>query len=502
MSADRPENRAEASSPLAGPLPGENRVIWIVWWTYGAFYFCRNNISVALPGIEDELGLDKLQMGVVLLSLKLAYGVGQFLNGQISEQISPRRMLAIGMIGSAALNVVFGFGTGLYFFIFIWACNGYSQSLGWTPCVRVIGNWIPVLRRGKAIGIVGTGYQLTGALTFLVSGFAVSAFGWRGAFWVPPVILLISSVIMLLFLRETPDDHASHKSTKKKERRPPTDWNRIRKNLRLTFSNRALWLLALSLGMLNACRYGFLDWGVSHLVAIERVNEQEPAIQSAINSGQLTRSETLRLQNIYDSDLLRDDTQEEVKAAIQDGLIPELENRKSRSAVLKSAVKYAVLPIGAIFGSFLAGWATDRFLGSRRAPVICGLLVILGCLTLIYDSVARTSFEGTMLILGLIGFCIYGPQVLLVGTAPADLAHEGTSAAAAGFVNCGGYFGAAFAGDLMTGYLAKHYGWEIAIYGWAGWAFAAAITVAFLWNATGHKKPDDASPSSKESLDE
>ena len=74
MSPSRPENRADSSSPLAGPVPGENRVIWIVWWTYGAFYFCRNNISVALPGIESEFGLDKTQMGVVLLSLKIAYG--------------------------------------------------------------------------------------------------------------------------------------------------------------------------------------------------------------------------------------------------------------------------------------------------------------------------------------------------------------------------------------------------------------------------------------------
>ena len=50
-----------------------------------------------------------------------------------------------------------------------------------------------------------------------------------------------------------------------------------------------------------------------------------------------------------------------------------------------------------------------------------------------------------------IGFCIYGPQVLLVGTAPADLAHRGTSAAAAGFVNFLGYMGAA-TGDVGVDY--------------------------------------------------
>jgi hypothetical protein len=86
-----------------------------------------------------------------------------------------------------------------------------------------------------------------------------------------------------------------------------------------------------------------------------------------------------------------------------------------------------------------------------------------------------------------IGFCIIGPQVLLVGTAPADLAHRGTSAAAAGFVNFMGYMGAA-TGDVATGHFAsEHGGWQTAIYVWAGWAFAGAAIMAILWNTTSKK---------------
>jgi OPA family glycerol-3-phosphate transporter-like MFS transporter len=83
-------------------------------------------------------------------------------------------------------------------------------------------------------------------------------------------------------------------------------------------------------------------------------------------------------------------------------------------------------------------------------------------------------------LLVLIGFCIFGPQVLLVGTAPADLARRGTAAAAAGFVNFMGYMGA-FAGDWVTGHVVDRYGWEIAVRFWAGWAIAAALAAACLW---------------------
>ncbi len=167
-------------------LPGETSTVWLIWLIYGTFYFCRTNLSVAVPGmqlsVEDGgLGLDKQQIGFILGSLKLSYAFGQLLNGQLSEKISPRVLLALGMLGSAGLNVLFGFSTGLYFLIFVWACNGYCQSLGWTPCVRVLGNWVPILRRGRAMGIVGTGYQVTTGLSYIVAGAAIEWYGnWRG----------------------------------------------------------------------------------------------------------------------------------------------------------------------------------------------------------------------------------------------------------------------------------------------------------------------------------
>ena len=414
--------------------------MWTVWFTYGAFYFCRTNISAAIPGLKATVadggfGFTNEECGLFLGAFKIAYAAGQLINGQLSEQLSPRKMLAIGMFGTAALNILFGFAPALYFFIFIWACNGFSQSLGWTPCVRVLANWFPVRRRGRVIGFVGTGYMMSGAATYVVSGFAAESFGWQGAFFIPAAIMFASAFVMLVLLREQPEqlqqDDTSGAATGLLH--PTNDArNSALENFLLTITNPRLWLLGLSLGLLNACRYGFLDWGLTHLKEV-----QETGVGSA-------------------------------------------------------AIKIAVLPFGAIAGSYIAGWATDRFFDSRRAPVTCILLVILSLLTLVYHPVANSqSVPATMALLILIGFCIYGPQVLLVGTAPADLARKGTSAAAAGFVNCLGYIGAA-SGDYFTGrsldaakgVATDSTGWEHTIYLWAAWAFAAAVAAGLLWGAT------------------
>ena len=107
-----------------------------------------------MPGLLAE-GLSEVRIGFILGSLKIAYAVGQLLNGQLAERLPARVLLAVGMLGSAALNVAFGLAEGLYFLIFVWACNGYYQALGWTPCVRVVANWVPPGSRGRAIGVVG-----------------------------------------------------------------------------------------------------------------------------------------------------------------------------------------------------------------------------------------------------------------------------------------------------------------------------------------------------------
>jgi sugar phosphate permease len=429
--ASEPRASVQASTPAAAFLKSEAGVLWVLWLTYGSFYFCRTNLAVALPGMQTELGYTKSQLGTILMSLKLAYGVGQFINGQLAERISARKLLAVGMLGSALLNVWFGLETGFYFLLFVWASNGYVQALGWPPTMRVAANWFPPAKRGKAIGIIGTGYQLCGALTFVIAGWAAHTYGWRGALYVPAVLLVLTAAHMLLFLREKPADQENTASSISQDgTRPGSSSSRrgsFRDNILITLRNPALWLVAFSLCLLDACRYGFTDWGVTHLNEVQGTN------------------------------------------------------------VNIAALKYAILPFGGIAGAYISGWATDRYFRSRRAPVICILLLSLGLLAVSYHYLIHAGLMASLIVLFLVGFCIFGPQVLLVGTLPVDLARGGTAAAAVGFVNFMGYMGAA-AGDKLTGHLVELHGWRFAVFFWAGCAFAAAAIMATLWNVTARKE--------------
>jgi sugar phosphate permease len=283
------------------------------------------------------------------------------------------------------------------------------------------------------MGIIGTSYQLGTSLTLYGAGLLIVVFDneWRAAFVVPAALLLLSAIHTALRLRERPPAKKSNSGCAPHQR---VEHLPLASSLWVTLTNGRIWILAIGLFGLDVVRFGFLDWVPTHLKEVQGIR-----IDSA-------------------------------------------------------GLKAAVLPLGGAFGALLSGWASDRFFGARRAPVIAGSLFLVGCLTIAYQRAATLGGIATVGCLGLIGVFLYAAQILLVGTAAQDFARMRTSAGAAGFVDFMGYTGA-FGGDVVTGYLLKHYNWHMAIYFWAGTAFCAAAVVAILWNARASvdERPSDAS---------
>jgi sugar phosphate permease len=426
MPADTP---SRPNDPLA---KARGRTLFVLWTTYGSFYLCRANLGPARSTMQGALGIAAVEMGFVLGAVKLGYALGQLVNGQLTERFGARRILGIGMVGSAVTTLLMAAAPELAgipvlgavaaaltlgMLLLLAFVNGWFQSGGWPPCVKIAGRWFPIERRGFTMGILGTSLTLGSAIAIAVVGFLLWAVGgWRVAFVVPALLLLLSFAHTARRLRERPPEAPTTEAARAPDRLP------LRAALSATLGNPRIWVLALGLFGLDAVRYGFLDWAPGHL------------------------------------------------------------SEAQHSGVWASAMKTAVFPLAGALGALSSGWITDRFFQSRRAPVCALLLVAVGALTLAYRVVVGLGVVPTVVCLGLTGFCVYGAQILLVGTAAQDFAKRGATAAAAGFVDFTGHVGA-FSGDVVTGWMLKHHGWASAIACWAGAAFAAAALVATLWRA-------------------
>jgi sugar phosphate permease len=249
----------------------QTKMFWMMWITYASFYLCRVNISVALPGIMQEFGLTKTNLGIVLSSLFAMYAIGQFINGQLGDKLNSRKIITIGLIASAIMNFLFGFTGGLIgFMVVLWGINGYVQSMGWGPTVKAMANWFPHNVRGRISGRLGTSYIIGGALSWLLAGTIIKYYGWRFTFWVPSIICIFIAIHWFLRAKNAPEEiglpsveDQENGIENKKVRKD--EHIGFRETLKVTLLNPHIWYAALGLFGLNIVRYGFMSWAPTYM---------------------------------------------------------------------------------------------------------------------------------------------------------------------------------------------------------------------------------------------
>ena len=403
------------------------RVFFSLWITYGTFYLTRVNMSIAIPGIMKEFGYSKTLMGGILTCLFAAYAVGQFINGQLGDKFGARRFISLGLLCSGILNILFGFTNVFTAMMLIWGLNGYFQSMGWAPSVKTVANWFPPERRGKMSGLLGTTYQIGNAYSWALSGLVVGLLGWRWAFWIPGIIVIISALHWFLRGRNAPEEVGL--PTIEEEAEEVSKDFEIRKDHHLGFSytlttvlkHHRIWLVALGLFALNIVRYGFMGWAPTYMFEVQK------------------------------------------------------------AAISTAAYKAMAIPIAGSLGAIFAGFVSDRFFQSRRAPIAVIMLFLLALSAWLYPRIPVGNWILSLLCLLFIGFMTYGPHVLMVGTVAMDFATRKAASSAAGFIDCFGYIGAALTG-IGSGFLVDRFNWNAAFYLWIAGALLAALLMAFLWN--------------------
>jgi sugar phosphate permease len=424
------------------------RIFGSVYVTYFAYYLCRYNMPMVKTKMCETFSWDEPQFGLILSSLLAMYAVGQFVNGQLADRFGTRLIASLGVLGSVAMNLlIFGIvmtstGDGLSskavlrLLIALWGANGFFQAMGWSPMVRVMAHWFPSTTRGKVMGFLGTCYQLGAAVSWFLAFFIVRQYSenwggdWRIVFLVPSIIFAGVGILFYLLIRNTPEDiglaDAEVDDTSEQSFTGPSR-RTISQNVLRTLKNPYLWIVAGTFFLLDLNRYGFVNWLPAFL-----------------------------------------DTKELSIGAAGFGF--------------KTVMKRCIHPLAGGAGAIIAGWATDRFFKGRRAPVIALLLLLLGISSIVFPYIAADNTWLIIFVIAFIGFCTYGPHILMVGHAAQDFGKKSGAAGAAGFIDGMGYIGASLAG-WGAGLLIKKHGYEVnfVIFGLA--AILGAALICIIWKA-------------------
>lgn len=398
----------------------------ILFWTtvgYAAFYFVRKNLSMAMPVMEEQLGIDKASLGIFLTLHGVLYGISKFGNGILGDRADGRKFMALGLAASAVLNVFFGFSTSIIAFGIIWMINGYFQGMGYPPCARLLSHWFAPKELATKMAYWNASHSLGGAGILILCGQLLYYYpgNWQLCFFVPAVIALVIATALMLWLRDTPESvglpeiEGTHVAAPVPEAaQTPEDyraflWERV-------FSDKYIWIVSIANFFVYVLRYAIFDWGPSMLKEVKGI---------------------------------------------------ELHN----AAWIVAGFEFAGL-----VGIVTSGWITDRFFRGRGAPLCIVYMLAAGVsIFLFWMAPAKNIWLNTAL-LAVAGFFIYGPQAL-AAVIVVKLATKRAAATAVGLTSIFGY-----ASTVVTGWglgtVAQHYGWDYVFGSLLGFAAVGAILFA------------------------
>ena len=170
--------------------PSQKRLIATLWVTYALYYLGRLNVGPALDPLAATLGVSRAAVGALGTAFFWSYAMGQLVNGELGNRYSPRRIVALGIAVIAVVNLLMPAQTVLTVMIVLWAVNGFAQSTGWGPMLRILSERLGSAASQRISVFFSMSYQVGAAFSLAFAAWLVSVGGWQAAFFVPGLILL------------------------------------------------------------------------------------------------------------------------------------------------------------------------------------------------------------------------------------------------------------------------------------------------------------------------
>jgi len=403
----------------------QGRVLLFSIIGYATFYLVRKNLPIAMPLMQDELHLNKSVLGLFITLHGVLYGIAKFTNGFLGDRCNARAFFVVGLAGSAALNIMFGFGSTAFILGLIWMLNGWFQGMGFPPCARLLTHWFSPKQLATKMSIWNTSHCIGAVVILILGGFLIT-YGWRLCFFVPAVIALVVVALLWFTMPDTPasvglpEVEGTHVETVAGQ--PADDFKTVL--LDKVFLNKNVWLVSIANFFVYILRYAVFDWG------------------------------------------------------------PTLLHETKHITVQHAAWMLAGFEVAGAFGALTAGWITDRWFAGRGMRVGLFYMVIAGVSLLLFWKVGTESRILNLTFLCAIGFFVYGPQCL-IGIAAANLATKRAAATAVGLTGLFGYLSTVVSGWGL-GTLVKYHGWDAGFVGLLIVAAIGTVLFAVCWPAKAH----------------
>lgn len=162
---------------------------------YFVSYVTRVNLGAIMIEVSSS-GFAKEEIIALALTIcSITYGVGQIISGYLGDKFKPENIIFVGFIVTALINISVGIIQNSSYLVFLWAINGFAQSLMWPPLVLIMSSLLSQDDYKKACVKVSYGSSLGTVCVYLISPIIIKILSFKYVFIFSGILAIIMAIV-------------------------------------------------------------------------------------------------------------------------------------------------------------------------------------------------------------------------------------------------------------------------------------------------------------------
>lgn len=177
------------SRPMTAPAsrwPAHYTVVLLCSAAAFISYIDRSNISVASIAMKEEFRWSESTKGIILSSFFVGYLLLQLVSAVLANRYGGKLLLGVAVIWWSLFTILTPPAAYLSLSALIVAriALGLGEAAVFPGCINMIGRWVPVSQRSRAVALFISGLSLGTVFSLPVTGYLVREYGWPNPFYV------------------------------------------------------------------------------------------------------------------------------------------------------------------------------------------------------------------------------------------------------------------------------------------------------------------------------
>jgi len=146
-------------------------------------YFDRQTLPVAISAIERTIPLSDQQFSWLQFAFLIPYALLYAFGGRMLDVLGTRRGFVLIMLWWSAACALHGLAMNFGFLLAARCLLGMGEGGAFPAATRVVAEWVPLVRRSTAMGIINAGTAVGSVLAPPLIGVVLLVSGWRMVFF-------------------------------------------------------------------------------------------------------------------------------------------------------------------------------------------------------------------------------------------------------------------------------------------------------------------------------